>query len=420
MRDYKSLFTIIDNSMAKLDIRLQKHLNRVAYLTLEYARRNKFNTNMTNDLVLSSYFHDIGIINTGKVNNLLKLESETLVEHSAFGYVYLKYYAKELFPAAMMYHHTPYSKINGITEYEKYLANIVNAMDKIDFAIFSAVSLNKTANIVEYVENYVSNFCHDFCDEVNSEYRVLLDEKLLLRCASDDCMHYFLDYLGNLEIDKKVYYSLLESMVYLIESHSVLTAGHSHITASTAKKVASLLGMSEEKQNNLYYAGILHDIGKIAVESEILKKPGQLTNDEFDAMKDHVMHSVEILKGNIPDDIYFPAIRHHENLKGTGYPFGVSDLSVDDEVLRLSDLLAALAESRYYRDSLPIEKVIDILKEDHFSGNSSEVIYNVIIENIEELYNLVILEQEVRMNQYNKIINIYNDTVKNLDFIHNK
>ncbi len=417
MRYLKYVFNIIDSSMSKLDIRLQKHLNRVAYLTLEYAKRNNFHESMIEDLVRSSYLHDIGIINTGKVTNLLQLETDTLIEHSAFGYIYLKYYAKELFPAVMMYHHTPYDKIENASEYEKYLANIVNIADRIDFAIVAYIKSNTSGNIAEFVERYIKKFEGDFSEQVFKEAKVLLDVEVLQRCVSEEHIHLFRQYIENVMIDRESYYSMLESIVYLIESHSVLTAGHSHIVATTASMVAKMLGMDESKQSDLYYAGILHDIGKIAIPLEILKKPGNLTDDEFVVMKGHMLHSVDILKDNVPDELYFPAIRHHENLKGTGYPYGDSKLTIEDEVLRVSDLLAALAERRYYRDALPIEKVIEILSEDHDNGNSSESVYNVVIENIDELYNQVAYEQDERMSQYKKIIDIYTKAVENLGLV---
>ncbi len=418
MENIKSLFMIIDNCMEKLDIRLKSHLNRVAYLTLEYAIRNKFDEKSTQNLVLSSYLHDIGIINTGKVSNLLKMENDTLIEHSAFGYIYLKYYAKGLLPSVMMYHHTPYSKIEGIKENEKYLANIVNIVDKMDFAIGHSFKINGGSEVSKCVEKYIEKYKDEFCENVLKEYKVLLDDELLKSCYDDSYSYHFMEYLNDIKISKDAYYSMLESLIYLIESHSVLTAGHSHITALTAKKIASLLEIDETTQTNLYYAGILHDIGKIAVPSSILKKPGNLTNEEYSIMKNHVEHSVDILKGNIPDEIYYPAIRHHENLTGTGYPFGTRELTIEDEILRISDLLAALAESRYYRDSLPIEKVISILEEDYNNGNSSDKAFNVVMDNINDLYDLVVKEQELRMKQYDNIIEIYEETVKDLDEIH--
>ncbi len=413
----KNLFIIIDNCMSKLDVRLKSHLNKVAYLTLEYAKRNNLDSKVTGNLVLSSYLHDIGIINTGKVSNLLKLETETLVEHSVFGYIYLKYYAKELFPTVMMYHHTPYSKIEGVTDYEKYLANAINLIDKIDFAILDSINKKDKENISKNIKKFIDRHKDEFCDQVLEECKVLLDDELLKRCYNDEYKHYFMEYLDYIEIDKDSYYSMLESLIYLIESQSVLTAGHSHIVALTSRKLAAMMGMSEKVQNDLHYAGILHDIGKIAVPAEILKKPSNLTDEEFMIIKEHANHSVDILKGNIPDEIYYPAIRHHENLNGTGYPFGTSELTIEDEILRMSDLLAALGESRYYRDSLPIEKVISILEDDHKKGNSSDNVFEVVMNNIEELYNLVITEQEERMKQYDKIIEIYENKVKDLDII---
>ncbi len=416
MQRFDNLFSILDACVQKLDPSLEEHMKRVAYLSLEYARRNKFDDESTKDLVLSSYLHDIGIINTGRVTDLFLSEYNTVIQHCAFGYIYIRNYAEGLLPSVILYHHTSYDQIpDDVSDYEKYISNIVNIVDKVDVMLEHSRTVNFTEYVPKEIVKYLTIVDDNFSEEVYAEHRAILVDEVLDKYHDGSYIEILEDYINSITIDEKLYISLLDSLVYLIESHSVLTASHSHITAIMARRIATLVGLDSETQNNLYYAGILHDVGKIAVKDNILKKPGKLTNDEFAEMKRHVAHTDDILKGNVPDEIYYPAIRHHENLNGTGYPYGVKDLTLEEEVLRMSDMFAALSETRYYREALSIEEVKNILADDHSKNNSSDTIYNVIMNNIDELYNTVSDQQAVRMKQYLEIIAEYEQIFRTLE-----
>ncbi len=415
MMDFMSVFVIIDKCLAKLDKRVKQHLINVGYISLQYARSNNFDEKATRDLVFAGYLHDIGIISTGKVDDLLDSEEKTLIEHSVLGYMYLKYYKCDISPDIILYHHVPYDNIPDINESDKYMSNIVNLNDRLDFVINDSLQMDTIEDSIKYVFDTVTSIKDQYSDRVYNEFKNILNENIINKFRSGEYIDDFMTYIRNTKITDEVYDSLLISLVYLIESKSILTAGHSHIAAVVAKQIAKLFLMDEVKQNSLYYAGILHDIGKIAVPDAILKKTDSLTSEEFVEIKKHAKYAVEILKNNIPDETYYPAIRHHENLNGTGYPDGFKELTLEDEVLRVSDLIAALAENRYYRDSLPIEKVIEILEEDFNMGNGSRYVFDVISANIDELYNTVMEEQEERAKQYQNFIEVYVDLIKYLD-----
>ncbi len=417
MKNLKSLFSITDNCMNRLDIRVKQHLINVGYLSLEYARRNNFDKKTTESLVIAGYLHDIGIVTTGKVDNLLCSEEHTLVEHSVLGSMYLKYHPSEVSPDIILYHHIPYDDIPNIKEEDKYLANIINLIDRIDFIITASLSQDTIEDSIKYIEKRMERIKTQYSNKIFNESKVLLDEYIIRKFRSGEHIDVFSEYLELTETSDEIYYGYLSSLVYIIDSQSVLTAGHSHITAEISKILAEMLGMNDEKQNVLYYAGILHDIGKIAVPAAILKKPTSLTKEEFDEIKKHSLYTVEILKDNIPEAIYYPAIRHHENLMGTGYPYGFKELTIEDEVVRMSDLIAALAENRYYRESLPIETVVEILTDDYKNGNCSKRIFDCIMENIYVLYESVTKKQRNRRDRYQELIDVYIEGANELNKI---
>jgi HD-GYP domain-containing protein (c-di-GMP phosphodiesterase class II) len=112
-------------------------------------------------------------------------------------------------------------------------------------------------------------------------------------------------------------------------------------------------------------AGILHDIGKIGVEDSVLRKPGKLTEAEFEQIKQHPVLGYEILRGIRPFRTILPAVRHHhESWDGSGYPDGLTGEKIprDAQVLAVADAFDAMTSDRPYRDGMQLEKVISIFR----------------------------------------------------------
>ena len=111
-------------------------------------------------------------------------------------------------------------------------------------------------------------------------------------------------------------------------------------------------------------AGLLHDLGKLAIPNEILEKPEKLTEEEYLLIKQHTYYTYRILQGiDNFEKIAQWAAYHHETLDGTGYPFRISEdsLSLGSKILAVADVFTALTEDRPYRESLSEEKVKDIM-----------------------------------------------------------
>lgn len=143
-----------------------------------------------------------------------------------------------------------------------------------------------------------------------------------------------------------------------IDAKDHFTFSHSRNVAICATLLARRLGVSREHQELIYEAGLLHDIGKIAIPERILTKPGKLTDDEYAVMKTHVNHSIEIIR-HLPNlDYLIPAVvGHHERWDGRGYPNGLAgtDISVGARCLAIADAFDAMISRRSYKDPLPIE-----------------------------------------------------------------
>ena len=150
------------------------------------------------------------------------------------------------------------------------------------------------------------------------------------------------------------------SMIDALDSKEEYTQGHSVRVAKYAKQLAELAGKDEKEQNEIYYAGLLHDIGKIGVPDEIINKKGELTPEEYEIMKQHPVIGRHILSG-ITEMPYLGigASFHHERYDGTGYPEGLKGEEIPElgRILAVADAYDAMSSMRSYRDAIPQQKI---------------------------------------------------------------
>lgn len=118
--------------------------------------------------------------------------------------------------------------------------------------------------------------------------------------------------------------------------------------------------------DNLNYAASYHDIGKIKIDQKIVHKDTALTDDEFEVMKLHPIHSYEIIKPILGEDIAYIAKCHHEKLDGSGYPQGLkgNDIPIESQIISVADIFDALTTKRTYREAYSVDKAINLMAND--------------------------------------------------------
>ena len=172
-------------------------------------------------------------------------------------------------------------------------------------------------------------------------------------------------------------HNIAEMFAKIIDYKSEFTQAHSKGVADKAEIMAHYYNFDAEKAIRFYFAGAMHDIGKLAVSNSILEKPGKLTVDEFTEMKNHASATYYILSQikEIPDIIEWAA-NHHEKLNGKGYPRGLTDkeLSFEDQLMACIDIYQALTEKRPYKDGMSHEKTVSILMDMAGKGELNEKI----------------------------------------------
>jgi len=163
--------------------------------------------------------------------------------------------------------------------------------------------------------------------------------------------------------------SLMETLSASIDARDGLTAGHSLRVARYARGLALRMGWSPEECKRVYWAGLVHDYGKIGVDDGVLRKPGKLTDEEFVQIQQHPRLTHDILKRiHFPEgleELPYVAATHHERLDGGGYPFGLSGTAVPEtgQIIGIADVFDALTQERHYRQPMPLDRVVAILED---------------------------------------------------------
>ncbi|MGB9857706.1 MAG: HD domain-containing phosphohydrolase [Dictyoglomaceae bacterium] len=161
---------------------------------------------------------------------------------------------------------------------------------------------------------------------------------------------------------QRVFDQMVNTLSTIVEIKDPYTAGHQKRVTELALAIAKEIGLSEDELRNLYIAGLLHDIGKIAIPSEILNKPGKLSQIEFDLIKSHPETGYKILKNiDFPWKIPEIVLQHHERLNGSGYPKGLKGdkILIEAKILAVADVVEAISSYRPYRPAFGIEVALE-------------------------------------------------------------
>ena len=160
-------------------------------------------------------------------------------------------------------------------------------------------------------------------------------------------------------------FGLLESLITSIDNKDHYTKAHCESMAEYAVMLARELGHSEEVLKTLRIAGLLHDVGKICIPDRILRKPGPLTDPEYEIVKHHVVMAESLLV-DLPnvEQIRAAALHHHERFDGAGYVKGLKgeEIPLLGRILAVADAFSAMVLDRPYRKALPVSQALDELR----------------------------------------------------------
>jgi len=164
---------------------------------------------------------------------------------------------------------------------------------------------------------------------------------------------------------QRSYFDTIKALVQAVEEKDNYTRGHSERVTTFSIKIAEKMGFSSRKLQAIRYGGVLHDIGKIGINVNIIQKPGRLTQEEYTIIKNHpligerIISPIAFLKDVLP-----VVSQHHERYDGKGYPLGLdgSKTAPEARVMAVADAYDAMITARPYRNPRPREEAIAELR----------------------------------------------------------
>jgi HD-GYP domain-containing protein (c-di-GMP phosphodiesterase class II) len=195
-----------------------------------------------------------------------------------------------------------------------------------------------------------------------------------------------------LEARERQFRSILSTLAASIDARDPLTAGHSEKVTEYAVSICQELGLSKEYQEMIQVAALLHDYGKIGVPDAILKKPGRLTDEEYEIVKLHAEKTQRILQQINFEGVFsqVPEIAgsHHEKIDGSGYPNGLKgdEIPFGAKIIAVADFFEAVTARRHYRGPIPIEKAITLLEQErgvHFEESIVDAFFSYYFRSTE-------------------------------------
>jgi len=166
----------------------------------------------------------------------------------------------------------------------------------------------------------------------------------------------------NFQRTKRAMDTTINTISKIAETRDPYTSGHQQRVSQLSVRIAREIHLPQEQIETIRVAALIHDIGKISIPSEILTKPGKLSDIEFSLIKGHPQKGYDILKDtNFPYPVIQIILQHHERINGSGYPNRLTgdEILLEAKIIAVADVVEAMASHRPYRQALGIEAALE-------------------------------------------------------------
>jgi putative nucleotidyltransferase with HDIG domain len=391
---------------------VHQHHVRVALLAEAIADAAEWNEQQKRRLILAAVLHDIGAVSSSEKTELVHMDVVEDHSHAALGAGMLldfPYFA-EIVPIIRYHHHYWHDGI--VAQDQPYAVPeesfLLHLADRIEISIDPSVWVLDQVDVIRSKIQGMSGSVFK-PDLVDAFLKASAHDAFWLCLDGSDLpalLHRTLAHEAPITVDINLLELLARTFSHIIDFRSKFTATHSAGVAAVAYELAKLKSFPDEKCRKLRIAGYLHDIGKIAVPSELLEKADKLTVKEFNRVKAHAYYTNTILRElSVLEDICTWASNHHEKTDGSGYPFGLDGHSLSEEarIMTYADIFTALREDRPYRKSMLLQDTMEALVA-MLQPTENDSIYHTLSQHLAEIDEARSLAQHNAHNTYQQIV----------------
>lgn len=403
----KEIVMLIQRTLDSMDDRLVGHGEKVAYIMYKLLKcHGGYSDEEISRLTTLTVFHDIGVYKVEERNRIIDIDLETPMNHSVYGYLFIKYFSPLSDLADVVLGHHLYPK---------------------DFSDLAEVKIPKEALLLHLADSiavlqlhfnkidpmWVLNRSNDqILDEHKALFKKACDEyDLIEKIEGEAYLSELYDFLEKRELSREEIISYIRMLNSSIDFRSEATILHTITVEEISFQISKMMGLDDEQSTTIKIASMLHDIGKLSIPIHILEKQGRLTKEEFEVIKSHAIVGYNILSNMGIDDIRDIATLHHEKLNGTGYPFGLKDeqISKKARIVAVADVLSALIGKRSYKDEFSKDKVIAILSGMVSRYEIDQDICQLVIQNYDSIQERVKANTKDTTDLYANLMNEYEE-----------
>ncbi len=404
----KELIVSISKAIDYISQDLSGHHLRVALISSEIAKAFGLKRKEIDDIFLASLLHDIGMFSSREKLDLSEFfifTGSELELHSEKAYFLLKDMDfLGSVPQIIRYHHTCWNNTNNYNiPIESYILHLA---DRIEVLIDKNNEiLGQQKDILDRIKGFSGTV---FMPELVYIFeRISSVEAFWYRIVTDADISYILDdqIFSEFRVDFESFLNFARLFTHIIDFRSPFTALHSVAVSRIAYMISKLIGLSELTCKKILAAGYLHDIGKIAIPSEILEKNSNLLPAEFNIIKKHAYYSFKILQSiSEIKELCKWAGFHHERLDGKGYPFHLraDELPLEARIITIADIFTAVTETRPYKNSFIENDAVKIFQNMAKNEIYDKNLLTLICDNFRSL-------NEERIDVQSQIGQVYND-----------
>lgn len=386
---------------------LVNHHKQVAYIASCIGAEMGLEEETQKDLVLAGAVHDIGALSLNERIETLAFEENPLSGHAEVGYSLLQLFKPlERVAKIVKWHHRRFDE--NIEETFTLESHIIHLADRVAVLIDGKKEILGQVSGIE--EKILDQRGKMFRPDVTDAFFAAARKEYFWLDAVSSSVYRILRRTTRMKTLTLDIGQLRELSVFfsrIIDFRSSFTATHSAGVAATAETLAGLARFSKREREYMRIAGLLHDLGKLAVPREILEKPGRLEKTEFDVIRAHTYHTYRILDTlDDFDEINTWGAFHHEKLNGNGYPFHHNGdvLSLGSRIMGVADIFTAIIEDRPYRAGMTPDAVSGVLSSMVKSGSIDGDIVRLLQSNLTEVNGNRQLAQAESRQMYSEII----------------
>lgn len=406
-----TLFELITPIAKTVDVMCPEggsHHMQVAYLCLRIAEALNLPETEIHQVVIAGALHDLGAFSMQTRLDILAFEDDNPGQHALAGYLLLRDFPP-LRPMAdlIRFHHHPWlngegSTCEGIRIDEG--SHILHMADRVSILLDRRKPFfGQVGGICKKIEEKSgSSFVPE---QVKALLSLAEKDYIWMEVSSDSIAHLLTTRLQRqaLRLSSTDLKAFSKLMSRIIDFKSKFTASHSSGVAATTVVLARAGGFNEGQIDLIETAAYLHDLGKLAIPSEIIEKKGKLSADEWFVMRSHAYYTHKVLDEiDIFRVINSWASLHQERLNGSGYPFGRKNVEIPmgARIITIADIFTALTEDRPYRIGMAKEQVMEIFRELAKQEAIDQRLFTLMLDNYDELNRLRQESQQRAVREY--------------------